>query len=395
MRRIRMLGTGVVVSVLMTGCSDADGDLDTDPVAAAQERVDRADSALEDATATFDEASSQFCSDSARFIESVDRYGGLITDGEATVGAVNDAGSDLDAPREAVGNSAEEAQAARDDLAAAEAELAEARVALAEAETGTTTTDDTTSTTTAPLVPEDIVDRIERAEADLETAFKGIDDSTPLSQATTEVNAAAVSVQVAWMQLFASAGCLSDDQQTEAVTAAADYTRTLQAALTAAGYFDGEVDGIYGPATVDAVKQLQKDAGLPETGLVDRATADALDAAVNAAEGDAAATDLAHTAALQSLLTITGHWTGPIDGQWTDALTVALQAFQTDLGVEPTGVVDPATIAAAQGALDDLQNPTTTTTEDPGDGATTTHDPEDGSTTTPDPEDGPATTEAN
>jgi len=61
-------------------------------------------------------------------------------------------------------------------------------------------------------------------------------------------------------------------------------------------------------------------------------------------------------------LTVAGYWTGPIDGQWSDALTAALQDFQTDLGVEPTGVVDPATIAAAQGALDELQDPTTTTT---------------------------------
>ena len=124
-----------------------------------------------------------------------------------------------------------------------------------------------------------------------------------------------------------------------------------------AGYFDGEVDGVYGPATVDAVEQLQADADLPVTGLVDRATAEALDAAVEAAGGEVAATEVAHTAALQSVLTVAGYWTGPIDGQWSDALTAALQAFQTDLGVEPTGVVDPATIAAAQQALDDLAEP--------------------------------------
>jgi peptidoglycan hydrolase-like protein with peptidoglycan-binding domain len=93
---------------------------------------------------------------------------------------------------------------------------------------------------------------------------------------------------------------------------------------------------------------------------------------VEAAGGEAATTEVAHTAALQSVLTVAGYWTGPIDGEWSDALTGALQAFQTDLGVEPTGVVDPATIAAAQQALDDLQDPTTATSEATEDETTTT-----------------------
>jgi peptidoglycan hydrolase-like protein with peptidoglycan-binding domain len=363
--------------VVLAGCSDTDGDgdVDADPVALAQERVARAETALDEAEVAFDETSDRFCEDSSQYIESVDRYGGLLTDAEATVGAVNDAGRDLEGPREDVVSSAEEVQGARGEVAAAEAELAAAQVALAEAETGTTSPDEGTTTTTAPLVSEDVVDRVERAEADLAAAFDGVDDSTPLSEAAVQVNAAAVSVQVAWMQLFASAGCLTDEQRAEAVVAVGDYTRALQAALTEAGYFDGEVDGVYGQATVAAVEQLQADAGLPQTGLVDRATTEALDAAVGAAGGDAAATELAHTAALQSALTIAGYWTGPIDGQWSDALTAALQAFQTDLGVEPTGVVDPATISAAQQALDELQDPTsttTTTTEDSGEDTTTT-----------------------
>lgn len=356
--------TGMALLVALTGCSDSDGDGDVegDPVSAAEERVDRAESALDDANAALDEASTKLCDDSEQYIDSVDRYGGLLTDAEATVGAVNDAGSDLEGPRDAVQGSAEDVQSAGDEVVAAEEELAEAQMALAEAETGTTASGETTTTTTAPLVPDDVVDRIQRAEDDLAAAFEGVDDDTPLSQAAVQVNAAAVSVQVAWMQLFASAGCLSDEQQADAVVAVGDYTRALQSALAAAGYFDGEVDGIYGQATVDAVEQLQSDADLPVTGLVDRATAEALDAAVEAAGGEVATTEVAHTAALQSVLTVAGYWTGPIDGQWSDALTAALQDFQTDLGVEPTGMVDPATIAAAQGALDELQDPTATTT---------------------------------
>ena len=60
---------------------------------------------------------------------------------------------------------------------------------------------------------------------------------------------------------------------------------------------------------------------------------------------------MASTAALQQTLKLAGDWDGPIDGQWTDELTAALKEFQTDLGVEPTGEVDAATIAAFEEAL--------------------------------------------
>jgi len=357
----------VAVLVTLVGCGDSGGDggAESDPVSAAQARLDEAEADLDEAHAAYADAAAQLCDDSAAYIEAVDRYGGLLTDDAATVGSVTDAGDDLEDPRSTVGASADDVRAARNDVAEAEAELAEAQVELAEATSGTTAPGDgtTPTTTAAPPVPEDALDRAARAEEDLAVAFEDVDESTPLSQATVQVNAAAVSVQVAWMQLFASAGCLDEDQHQEAVAAVADYTRALQSALEAAGYYDAGVDGIYGAATVGAVERLQADAGLPVTGLVDRATAAALDEAVSAAGGDAAAAEVAHTAALQTVLALTGHWTGPIDGEWSEALTNALRSFQTDLGLEPSGVVDPATIAAAQQALEELQNPTTTTPE--------------------------------
>ena len=64
-----------------------------------------------------------------------------------------------------------------------------------------------------------------------------------------------------------------------------------------------------------------------------RRVADALEAAVTAAGGDAATEAVAYTAALQSLLAVGGYWTGPIDGQWTDALTAALKEAQADAGI--------------------------------------------------------------
>src|SRR5204863_369269 len=83
----------------------------------------------------------------------------------------------------------------------------------------------------------------------------------------------------------------------------------------------------------------QQDAGLPVTGLVDVATSDALDAAVQAKTGEAAAKQATQAAAVQTALKLAGYWTGPIDGMWTPQLTAALKDFQTALGVKPTGAV--------------------------------------------------------
>ena len=132
------------------------------------------------------------------------------------------------------------------------------------------------------------------------------------------------------------------------------YTAALQAQLKTAGYYTGEVDGIYGPLTVDAVQKLQTEAGLPTTGLVDKATALALDKKL-ASTSPSTPQPQSQTAAVQTVLKLTGYWTGPVDGIWTDALTDALMSFQTALGVEPTGVVDAATMAAWQQALAEAQ----------------------------------------
>jgi branched-chain amino acid transport system substrate-binding protein len=54
------------------------------------------------------------------------------------------------------------------------------------------------------------------------------------------------------------------------------------------------------------------------------------------------------TTRLQQLLTALGYYTGPIDGQWSDAMTASVAALQSDLGVPVTGVWDAATDAAVR-----------------------------------------------
>jgi peptidoglycan hydrolase-like protein with peptidoglycan-binding domain len=267
-----------------------------------------------------------------------------------TVGDITTAGADLEEPEAAVRSSADALVEARDRVAAAEQELAGAEAALAEAESGTSAPPAEAPTTTT-LVPPATVDRVEEAHEDLAAAFEGVSEATPVREATEQVNSAAFALQVASLRLLA-----------DAVQAVVDYTTALQTSLTTAGYYEGEIDGIYGPETVAAVEALQTGTGLPVTGLVDRATAAALEDAVAAAGAESANLAIAHTAALQSILAAAGYWTGPIDGEWTDALTAALQAFQTDLGVPATGALDAATLAAARQALSELTTATTETT---------------------------------
>ena len=351
------------MALLVAGCGDDDG-ADVDPVEAAERRVAAAQDAQAEAEQAFADATAVFCDDSREYITAIDRYGQVFNESAATVGDVKTAGSDLVEPREAVQSSADSAVAASDDLASANQELAGAVTELAEVQSGTSAPPPESTTTTAPLVPAATVDRVEQAEADLAATSRGITDETPLTEATAQFNSAAFALQIAWLRLFSDAGCLTDEQQQEAFTAVAEYTTALQQALQAAGYYDGPIDGVYGPGTVAAVEQLQTDNGLPVTGLVDQATAAALDEILAAQGGALTQLAIAQTAAVQSTLALAGYWDGPIDGQWTDELTAALMEFQTALGVEPTGAVDAATLAALQQVIADAQaEPATTTTE--------------------------------
>jgi murein L,D-transpeptidase YcbB/YkuD len=357
----RMAALAVCAALLVAACG-GDG-ADVDPLEQAQTRVTRAQEAVSEAQTAFDDATTGFCEDSEEYITAIDRYGKAFDESAATVGDVKTAGADLVEPREAVEASAQNVVDAGDELADATQELAEAEAALAAAQSWTSSTSTPASTTTtAPLVSAANVDRVEQAEADLAAASEGITDRTPLTEATAQFNAAAFALEVAWLQLFEDAGCLTDEQQQQAVAAVADYTTALQTSLQAAGYYDGEIDGVYGPGTVDAVEQLQTANGLPVTGLVDRATAAALQAALLAVGGEAATQAVAHTAAVQSTLKLAGYWTGPVDGTWTPELTEALMTFQSALGVPPTGAVDAATLSALQQAITEAQSATTSTT---------------------------------
>ena len=82
-------------------------------------------------------------------------------------------------------------------------------------------------------------------------------DDTPLDFASEQFNSAVVALEVAWLRLFADAGCLPEEQKQAAAAAVSAYTATLQQSLADTGYYTGAVDGVYGPDTVAAVEALQ------------------------------------------------------------------------------------------------------------------------------------------
>jgi peptidoglycan hydrolase-like protein with peptidoglycan-binding domain len=357
--------TGLVlgITLALAGCSsDGDG---SGALKVAQAKVTAKEKALSAAKADATAATAAFCGASATYITALDRYGDVLTQTAVTVGDVTTAGTDLAEPREDVTAAADAAVAGQQAVADAKNALADAEAALTALQSPSATSSPQASASPKPLVPAGTVNRVKEAETELAAAQQGITDETPLSQASEQFNAAVVALEMSWLKLFADAGCLTDEQQVQAEQAVSAYASALQKSLKKAGYYDGEVDGVYGPKTVDAVETLQKTHTLPVTGTVDKATADALEADLAAKGGVAAQEAVASTAAVQQTLALAGYWQGPVDGEWTPELTDALKEFQTALGVKPSGEVDAATIAALEKALAEAAKPSASPSASP------------------------------
>jgi hypothetical protein len=93
--------------------------------------------------------------------------------------------------------------------------------------------------------------------------------STPATSASTSTSAPAASAG-------SSAPAKPAQPTTPAVTPSASVEK-LQQELAQLNYYEGPVDGVMGPQTAAAVKNLQRQAGLPQTGTMNAATQAALD----------------------------------------------------------------------------------------------------------------------
>jgi murein L,D-transpeptidase YcbB/YkuD len=343
------------MAFVLAGCGEGVSAVDR-----AQAQVSASEKAVTQAESDLAAASEAFCESSEAYILALDQYGDILNDTAPTVGDVTAAGADLAAPSTTALDSATAATEAQQALVVAEEDLADAQATLRQAESASTEPSAEPAgepSSPAPLAPAASVDRVMQAESEFADAQSAITDATPLADASEQFNSAAVALEAAWLRLFADAGCLPDDQRQQAQETVAAYTTALQEDLTTAGYYVDPVDGLYGPATVAAVEELQKVNALPVTGTVDKATAEALQTELLALDGADAQNSVATTAAVQQTLALVGFWDGPVDGTWTPALTEALQALQNELGVKPTGTVDAATVTALEGAVAELTQP--------------------------------------
>ena len=73
-----------------------------------------------------------------------------------------------------------------------------------------------------------------------------------------------------------SAPSASPAQPTTPAVPPSAAVKTLQQQLGQLNYYEGPVDGIMGPQTIAAIKDLQRQAGLPQTGTMNPATQNAL-----------------------------------------------------------------------------------------------------------------------
>ena len=259
--RARMSGflatavVSIVVVVALAGCTEGATSVDR-----AKAQVTAKEKAVASAQAELDAASKEFCGSSRDYIEALDRYGDVLNDTAPTVGDVQVAGADLADPRDEAFDGADSAVDAQQALVAAQQDLVDAQAALAAAEagpSGTPVAEPTAPPTSTPLAPAASVERVKQADADFDDARAAVTEQTPLAEASEQFNSAVVALEMAWLRLFADAGCLTDDQQVQAVEAVSAYTLALQQDLATAGYYTGAVDGVSGPLTVQAVEDLQ------------------------------------------------------------------------------------------------------------------------------------------
>ena len=127
----------------------------------------------------------------------------------------------------------------------------------------------------------------------------------------------------------------------------------MQRTLKSLGYFSGECDGVFGEASMAAVRRFQLANGLAQTGVADRSTQmrmnegepltwDAFLETSCAMPGDSGA----QVRLLQRTLLAMGYFSGECSGVYGELTQQAVTVFQANNGLEPTGEADAATCNA-------------------------------------------------
>ena len=125
----------------------------------------------------------------------------------------------------------------------------------------------------------------------------------------------------------------------------------LQKKLKDLGYFGGECDGMFGEATLAAVKRFQMANGLTETGTADRSTQYRLNEGTPLSWQSFLESSIAvfgdtglHVRQLQRKLKELGYFGGDATGNFGELTQQAVTAFQERNGLEATGIADLTTV---------------------------------------------------
>lgn len=149
-----------------------------------------------------------------------------------------------------------------------------------------------------------------------------------------------------------------------------DEVKKIQNRLTELGFYTGSVDGYFGDGTEQAYREFQKAAGLTVDGIAgsdrevlysdnapyakseeatksDESTEETTEAATEASEaaqdGVKEGDNGEQVTAIQSRLIELGYYDGEETGEFDGSTTEAVKAFQTENGLDATGVVDDET----------------------------------------------------
>jgi len=136
-----------------------------------------------------------------------------------------------------------------------------------------------------------------------------------------------------------------------------DRVKKIQEELKEAGFYTGAVDGLYGAATVAAIKAAQKAQGLTVDGIYGPLTHDAVISKIaGSAMHSPNPSPSASIRLLQQELKNLGFDPGEVDGLFGSKTIAALKAFQKSKGLPQTGKLDAATDAALTEAMANFAN---------------------------------------
>ena len=137
---------------------------------------------------------------------------------------------------------------------------------------------------------------------------------------------------------------ISDEEGALGRYSEGDAVMDLQTRLRDLGYYDGEITGSYGVATLTAVKQMQVDLGLDESGIADLALQKIMysdDAPVSSGLTLTDGFSGPVVRRLQEALTTLGVYSGPIDSVYDVEVADAVADFQCAYNYSATGVASP------------------------------------------------------